>query len=791
MAVDIVDHVCEFPYLVVATLFQFLPTETAGVYCHCGDPLIRQLARARQWQYVVVNGSHNHMRSVPYRVLDRCVKEGVSPPYPIQLLTLTLRVGDTGVGRWRAYLEKHVAAVSLTVSNARWFLDEPDLANLSNLRGLTIENGLDMRVSELPMAELRFPAGLRAFLVRRLYENLSYRSLVIPESVTELELPFTSPEELPVFPSRLRKLRLLGVRAVDAGALVPLLPVCLGEFEVFRSGIRPPSILRSAAEHLPRLLYRHNLLVVDGDVAACAYMTQNDSGMWTLVLDEHTDYRRCRPQPVEWLEIRTELLEPSGYLRHLLPHFLGLKRLVLFNLTVSLCGDVEMPALEEVSVVSCHEVSKCNWLFVVGVTRLAITGCAIRNFPQVIRRCGRLEELDLSGNIAYVSGLDGLVFPASLRRLDLHGNGGTVKSVKRHKTEGPEKVGLEHLVHLEYLSLRDCKITELDRFDFPDGVVDMDLSKNPLGDTGGAGVQFPSSLRSLTLGWCGLKQLGFTFPGNLRSLIILGNLFAEVKLGDGRLPVLEELVMRSCEIRKLEQVVFPESLKKLDLQDNRFRTAKLDQVQLPPALEELHMQSCNLNAVQKLRFPQTLVVLDLGHNTFTKARMDKVQLPSLLRQLLMSCCKVKQVERLALPPALREWDLSYNALDGAGLALLALPATLESLTLTLAGIANPWVVRFPGALTTLVLTGNDLDPPPVGFVFPPGLEVLEVQRCGITDFASYRFPPLLRKLNVRQNPYPAFGGYDWPPCEVHINGVEVGARLDLVARCPDTLFVFR
>lgn len=598
MGYDLVEHLLDLPYLVVAEIFPLLPVATVNLYCSCDSYEVRQLARLRRWQEVIVGHQLDDRHYVLEEVLGRMVKADRPPPYPIQSLEVALRRDNhEQVAQWSDYLARHAATVHLKVpANSNQFLSArvPLFDTMPNLRSLTFLHGLGDYIAEHPLEDLRFPAQLRTLLIgEREMGSVPYRDLVVPLTLTELRLRclHESPEDFPKLPATLRRLVLWGVEAVDFSPFVLYLPRGLVELEADRTDIyrarrtvRRCGVLTAAAKHLPPLLQRHNLYVVD-DVKNTGYMHQKDDGGWQLVLDDYTDYAKYQPpQEVTALEIRAEgHAAPKGYLPHVVLRLPALTQLLANLLAIGRCRLLPqlVPCLTELLLHLCRELSKCDWGFIVNLTKVSMSNCCLRSVPAVISKCRQLEELDLACNDIYVGGLGSSTFPLSLRRLVLaHSNGNPPKANKRQRTDNgaastePPALSFATLTRLEHLDIRRCKLKGL-AIEFPDSLKELHLLGNTFSKARLEEVVFPPALEELNLESSGIRRpWNLVLPDSIQTLNLLRNALVPPPRGYEYPAALTAIELRNCGIKDLTKFPLPLLLHRASLEWNEFPAPK-------------------------------------------------------------------------------------------------------------------------------------------------------------------------------------------------------------------------
>lgn len=586
MPFDLVAHVRELPYLVLTTLFAFLPADTAALYCQCDHPEIRVLARLRRWHKVVVGGVAPEANDVLLAVFERVVRTNTPPPCHIQFLKIVLgRNQFSLVPAWAAYLKTHAVYVSFEVvlNSGQFMTHHPSLVEcVPNLTSLTFVHGLSDYLFDHPIETLRFPESLRTLLIGEHERGaVPYRNLAIPESVTTLRLRclHESPEELPVFPAELRELVLWGMEVIDFTPFVQHLPERLGVLQTSRYDsyrgktiVRPCTILAATAKLLPPLLQLHNLYVVDGEVLEAGYMEQTGNGGWRLIVDGETNYLRYHPPlGVEELEIVTEAhVRPSDVFSQLLPRLPALRLLQVTGVAMVRfrVQQQQIPHLATLRLHRCTGVAKCDWSIAENVTGLSMTLCQLRGIPAAIGKCTRLTELDLGGNSLCVAGLDTLVFPSTLKRLVLSNNAGTPpKPTKRRRTNdeaaatGTTVLGLRNLGQLERLEVMLCKLKTLCDLELPDSLLALKASLNQLSKTKLEEVRLPPRLQVLELSYSGIRNpWSLALPSSIRKLNLLGNALAPPPTDYTYPAALETLLVGGCKIKSLARFRIPEGV---------------------------------------------------------------------------------------------------------------------------------------------------------------------------------------------------------------------------------------
>lgn len=275
-----------------------------------------------------------------------------------------------------------------------------------------------------------------------------------------------------------------------------------------------------------------------------------------------------------------------------------------------------------------------------------------------------------------------------------------------------------------------------------------------------------TGLTQLSLLGCTVEP-GFVFPPTLKTL--------RFSFIPGGLPPLQHVVL-------VEKVV-------IDMESYEF--AKLDVAGLPPNLQSLELMLGPSNATPDAdahERPQwrSGVVAALA-SAFTSVTVSFAHL-SQLNRLVVEGWDMTGAASIEFPESLREFrcrDCRFETLDG-----VHLPAALEKLAFNHCGLANPWThhrvrpsrfpllfaravpepcLPFPDSLVELDLSSNhDLEPPPLGFAFPPRLQILDIMGADIDDITPYRFPDGLRTLNLLGNFFPLPSDYVWPRALVEL-----------------------
>lgn len=595
---EIVEHVCDLPYLALVALFLHLPKDTAALYRDCHLPEIRDLARRRQWLELSVRVSANRGTGYYNREdLEKKARAGIPLPYHVHTLLFLLYDWTPPLwNKWANYLEQadNIAVEMMHINRSYQHFEELRGFNF-NLTSLTIHDGLRSYAQSRSLSRLALPDTLRRLAISDWSYRGSYGELQLSESLRELLLvyQFTTPCELPRLPTRLRQLELTYLTAVQVDEFVPALPRNLAVlFLRWGDGCHCAVVLELAVKRLPLLVYHHNL-IVDRDLESYLYMHPGEGGVWKHVVHEDYDYAKYKPrQPITQLYVTMEKVDPpNDYLMHLLRKHPELEGLSFRDVNVGSHGSLHSlaPSLQSVSAVDCSGIAGASMQFAVNVTSLCLERCSLRIVPEFIRQCIQLLSLDLRENAICVPELDGGEFPRTLTLLVMSDNSGKA-------TKMLDGVDLSHTL-LEVLNLRNCGIVHLDKLIFPDSLRELLVSHNPLDDTVFGSVRLPPRLNKLSLQLTRITNPWLLMiPGSLR------------ELGLGYLTLVDPPVQRWLD---REQIM--RRFRGLFLQRKK-RGEPAEGSPFPPFLEVLHMQGSGERDFANYRFPPTLKKLDLGQS---------------------------------------------------------------------------------------------------------------------------------------------------------------------------------
>lgn len=680
---DIVDYVCkckckdesececgrkrEFPYLVVATLFPLLPIEVAELYRNCHEPEIRQLARAQRWREIQVGGRASGRFHFSKSFFVSKMQTRSPPPYRIGRVSFLCDLGTTSTAEnWCSYLEKHAVSVAFVVRHPHMSVEWlTTFCKLRNIRELRILADLENIWQHSSFVNLWLPPGLRVLklLNQSGFSSTSFKEVVIPNTLSRLELdyPFDTPDKLPTFPSKLLTLVLRRYAPVDVGPVLANISSALTELRVYRQGKRPAAVLRLDLGRLPRLV-EHNLDVVEGEVACNAWMTER-GGVWSLFPDEYTQYSRLvLPPGVEKLAIQGEgEVIPEHLLDAVLEGATDLKLLTLGTCSLALCNAVVRgePRLAEFVLFKCEYIPKASFQFAMNFTTMEISQCRLSTVPGFIRECSQLEELRLNFSLIHVEGLTGAEFPRCLKRLVLlDAHGGPSPDPMPDTDSKPRLVDFRALVNLERLNVARCRVTDWDRWRFPESLKDLAVTENPAFRVVGT-LRLPPRLEKLDLNYSPVTDFwSLTLPETLKVLDVLTNPLYDPPLGYAFPDGLQELNLSRCKLTDISGVRFPLALKKLDLKYNKLGN-QAEVYAFGEGIEYLDIQRCNISNLSWWRFPLSLRKLDLLENNIGDPP-DEYAFAEGLEELGMHACGFIDLAKLRLPRSLKKLDLSDN-----------------------------------------------------------------------------------------------------------------------------------
>lgn len=644
---DIVEHICELPYVVLTVLFPLLPIRTTDLYRTCHLPEIRELARAQRWRDVLLrvegenytNRLHSHGCTIQDYVFELAVLSGTPPPFAISRLTVDHTESWDDVLEWLDYINMHVDSVYMYVSDTNGFsiTGSPNLNVLGKIRGLVFDKGMLHRLGD-PVQILSYQR--LSSLVIGGCSHRHYYKLVIPESVTSIVLPCSlrPASLLPILPAGLQHLSVVDASITDLSPIVPFLPHGLRTLGVYLHSERPVTILKREMDQF-LCLHLHNLDVIH-DLETYGYLGRNSDGVWVVDVDRGADYTQYRPPPgVERLRIvtvRGELDEDCVALV-----------LALF------------PELQKVSVECVHsrerrivEASQ-DWTdsgpadLVMGsitrsLTRLSLALCDLTTIPRFVRRCALLEVLDMSYNPISVAGMSTNDIPPGVQWLAFQGCANKVA------VDETATADFRHLGRLERLDILECDLTEVLEIQCPSSLRVLDVSERKTCDT----IDPPRRLRHREPP----REPSKTRPS-------YGKLpwWRHLHQPTNHEPR-DTLRVQCCTGEHLLKIRFPDGLLRVDVLTQSFAAAGSAAVKWPPRLVSLKLRCWSSGDMRPLRLPNHLRELDLldNHSYGLPRGHGMREFPSGLELLNLENCYIRSLSGFVFPSSLNQLCLRAN-----------------------------------------------------------------------------------------------------------------------------------
>lgn len=723
MTFDIVAHAPQFPDLVLAQVLVHLPLRHVWALRDSASPDVRDLATRRLWLRVATYGSLDEALQVPTRYFDWMCAQNIPPPARIhelrydQGLDLLLAFMTDG---WRRYVQHYVdrlhLGINVTEENKNAVVASlPRLVEFTNLRLLEIlPMDFEDLFDETFVSALRLPEGLKELDLCSEY-NVSgdFGGLCLPSSVTLLLLclDLSAPSQLPDLPSGLTKLFLMVSNMEDFSPYVSLLPRGLQELEVTNLLHESSAgILVEALQRLPRLLCRHNLMVVTSEPPdysvvrhTCAYLYNE------RVSDDATEERAVEMQ-VQVDRIRLDILYPPSVNRLFLMRPQGFfntdnedeederaeEEVLREQVTAGL--NRLFGTYQETQRLRVYSVGSADWEKITiptNVTRLS--WFVPEPISQTVLRHARLELLDLS------------------------------KALLTGKC-------LHNLPALVNLSLYDCLF---DRFEFPTGIAKLAI--------GHPETSIPKSLRHCLA----LKQLRLHLLTDTHQLdpTILPTCLKELEV-TFRFHYADEerwakyVAIWNRIIRPLRPAISLIHLTQLELLMLQVATfEKVSRLVLPPALQELTMLSTLPDFFDVARLPPTLTSLLVTNSDVVDpwslypaasiaTRVLRAVLPGVLFRWVLAWFPLL-CPPSPFPSSLTRLDLSLNRGLVSPPPWFSFPQ-LQRASFSSCGINSVALYNLPLSLRTLNLALNMLLDVAVA-LWPPRLNTLRLDRSCIDD----------------------------------------------------------
>lgn len=301
-----------------------------------------------------------------------------------------------------------------------------------------------------------------------------------------------------------------------------------------------------------------------------------------------------------------------------------------------------------------------------------------------------------------------------------------------------------------------------------------------------------TNLRVFDYGHNKLRFLpGLRFPDLLEIINVGGGHSLETLTGFRMPPKLKLLIAQDSCITTIDNVVFPTTLERLNLVNNRI--CFLNYAEFPPLLLNLDVSHNRLESLKNVNFPHHLKSLSLAFNSIDNLR--GVKFPEGLEYLDISCIPNESMTSVKFPDLLTSLNLQQSMTNTRGLKLplylkklnlgcdginsinpLKLPNTIESLYLGHNNIKTLNKVQFPTALRELYL-GNNLVTTLKNVVFPSTLEVLDIEmdpetdeyEKHITTLKDVVFPPNLKVLKLGYHSIKVIESIDFPPSLISLS----------------------
>jgi hypothetical protein len=284
------------------------------------------------------------------------------------------------------------------------------------------------------------------------------------------------------------------------------------------------------------------------------------------------------------------------------------------------------------------------------------------------------------------------------------------------------------------------------------------------------GVKFPESLEILNIGGgYSLETLsGFKIPSDLKILI----------------------ASKGC-LTSIDNIVFPASLQRLELEDNKIyfinyaqlpaglisldlsqnRIDNLRGVHFPRGLKSLSLAANPIECIKGAKFPELLEYLNISH--IPNESMTGVKFPDYLRELNLQR-SMTTTRGLKLSPGLRSLNLAQNGVNSIN--PLKLPDSIEKLHLGKNNIKTLNKVMFPSRLEELYL-GDNLITTLKNIQFPLHLRILDMDMDPeweehdkyITTLKDVVLPPTLKVLRLRGHKIKSLELFEFPPALEHLS----------------------
>lgn len=284
------------------------------------------------------------------------------------------------------------------------------------------------------------------------------------------------------------------------------------------------------------------------------------------------------------------------------------------------------------------------------------------------------------------------------------------------------------------------------------------------------GVKFPESLEILNIGGgYSLETLsGFKIPSDLKILIASKGCLTSID--NIAFPAsLQRLELEDNKIYFINYAQLPAGLMSLDLSQNRIDN--LRGVHFPRGLKSLSLAANPIECIKGAKFPELLEYLNISH--IPNESMTGVKFPDYLRELNLQR-SMTTTRGLKLSPGLRSLNLAQNGVNSIN--PLKLPDSIEKLHLGKNNIKTMNKVVFPSRLEELYL-GDNLITTLKNIQFPLHLKVLDMDMDPeweehdkyITTLKDVVLPPTLKVLRLRGHKIKSLELFEFPPALEHLS----------------------
>lgn len=650
MPFDIVESLQLFPDLVIATVLEFLPLAILLPLQRSANPELCELAGRQMWLLVdVCTWLGGYLRASPqlerlrisHEEFSKMVRGWHPPPYRIRRLFYTGQYSSQDrlfmTAHWRSYVATHAGSVEFefdmkTTNDRCWLLAAPHLGsfNLVDLH-LWIPGGNTTGVWPL-LVDVRLPCTLRKMNIdlgchiRNIPIDLAIPPFLMHLKITSCE--GIHPGSLPELPETLWSLMFRISDGVDMTPFVEFFPAGLRAL-MLDTYSRPGVVSSGAIQRFGSTLV-HNMLVYDS-LGTCGHaaargvpeLVTNGGSLARIVSADSGDYSAVVLPCCERLEILSGERDAAPMALLGLNHWLPQLDSLYIELPLSFAGAV-VPETVKVEVEGNGLTIPREVWNIHRLTLIEMGPVEIEQLPPELGQMRHLRRLSLTVD----GGLEtsAIPTPPNLREMKVVLNSGmppdlqSFDSVRRLELEYPPLrglvdlrilpmclellvvssrysiaqgrwaleppapvVGFTHLVRLKELVLENLPGVPLAGSCFPDSLVSISIRGMP-----GVcldGVQLPPRLERLEIAWCDLTNPWVHSPG--------------VQGHKGHVPV-----------------VYPESLRVLDLSGNEGLVPPPVCFLFPPKLRHLSVNHCSITSIAPFRFPSSLDRLDVDGNNF-------------------------------------------------------------------------------------------------------------------------------------------------------------------------------